>query len=221
MMIDSVLGYSYDISIINSESQHFTVVFNAFIMMTLFNEINARKISGERNVFKDIHKNPYYYIIWIICFFGQVIEILVNKKKLILIFLFFEVIIVQVGGKVFSCVALEIDHWIWCLFLGICTLIWHQLMLFIPDSFVESLTSCNCKKAKVDSIKSDYYKGNGVDSHTSIDIDKLAQSKILWVRGIGRIHNQLDVVSAFKARLEESVKSRSLNGSRSSLREQR
>ena len=73
MLIDSVLAYSYDISIINAESQHFTVVFNAFIMMTLFNEINARKINGERNVFRDIHKNPYYYIIWIICFAAQVI----------------------------------------------------------------------------------------------------------------------------------------------------
>ncbi|VDL86775.1 unnamed protein product [Nippostrongylus brasiliensis] len=33
-------------------SQHFTIVFNAFVMMTLFNEINARKVHGERNVFK-------------------------------------------------------------------------------------------------------------------------------------------------------------------------
>lgn len=33
-------------------SQHFTIVFNTFVMMTLFNEINARKIHGERNVFQ-------------------------------------------------------------------------------------------------------------------------------------------------------------------------
>jgi len=32
--------------------QHFTIVFNTFVMMTLFNEVNARKIHGERNVFK-------------------------------------------------------------------------------------------------------------------------------------------------------------------------
>jgi Ca2+ transporting ATPase len=35
-------------------SEHFTIVFNTFVMMTLFNEINARKIHGERNVFKVI-----------------------------------------------------------------------------------------------------------------------------------------------------------------------
>jgi magnesium-transporting ATPase (P-type) len=33
-------------------SEHFTFVFNTFAMMTLFNEFNARKIHGERNVFK-------------------------------------------------------------------------------------------------------------------------------------------------------------------------
>ncbi|CAF4542577.1 unnamed protein product, partial [Rotaria magnacalcarata] len=32
----------------------FTMVFNAFVLMTLFNEINARKLHGERNVFKGI-----------------------------------------------------------------------------------------------------------------------------------------------------------------------
>lgn len=33
-------------------TQHFTIVFNTFVMMTLFNEINCRKVHGERNVFK-------------------------------------------------------------------------------------------------------------------------------------------------------------------------
>lgn len=33
-------------------SNHFTIVFNTFVMMTLFNEINSRKVHGERNVFK-------------------------------------------------------------------------------------------------------------------------------------------------------------------------
>lgn len=33
-------------------SKHLTVVFNAFVWMQLFNEINARKIAGEINVFE-------------------------------------------------------------------------------------------------------------------------------------------------------------------------
>ena len=35
-------------------SEHFTMIFNAFVLMTLFNEINCRKIHGEKNVFRGI-----------------------------------------------------------------------------------------------------------------------------------------------------------------------
>lgn len=56
-------------------SQHFTVIFNTFVMMTLFNEINARKIHGQRNVFSGIFTNPIYYCIWIATAASQV------KKK--------------------------------------------------------------------------------------------------------------------------------------------
>jgi len=46
-------------------SQHFTIIFNSFVLMTLFNEINARKIHGQRNVFSGIFTNPIFYSIWI------------------------------------------------------------------------------------------------------------------------------------------------------------
>ena len=38
-------------------SQHYTLIFNTFVLMQLFNEINARKVHGERNVFsgRDLH----------------------------------------------------------------------------------------------------------------------------------------------------------------------
>ena len=54
-------------------SVHFTMIFNAFVMMTLFNEINARKIHGQRNVFIGLFTNPIYYVIWIATFIGQVL----------------------------------------------------------------------------------------------------------------------------------------------------
>lgn len=38
-------------------TQHFTIIFNTFVWMQIFNEINARKIHGERNVFKGILNN--------------------------------------------------------------------------------------------------------------------------------------------------------------------
>jgi Ca2+ transporting ATPase len=53
-------------------TQHFTMIFNVFVLMTLFNEINARKIHGERNVFKGLFANPIFYSIWIVTLFLQV-----------------------------------------------------------------------------------------------------------------------------------------------------
>lgn len=53
-------------------SEHFTVIFNTFVMMTLFNEVNARKIHGQRNVFEGLNRNPVFMAVWIGTFIGQV-----------------------------------------------------------------------------------------------------------------------------------------------------
>lgn len=55
-------------------SQHFTIIFNTFVMMTLFNEINARKIHGQRNVFEGFFTNPIFYSIWIGTMASQVMN---------------------------------------------------------------------------------------------------------------------------------------------------
>lgn len=54
-------------------TQHFTVIFNSFVFMTLFNEFNARKIHGQRNIFEGIFTNPIFYSIWITTVVSQVI----------------------------------------------------------------------------------------------------------------------------------------------------
>ena len=61
-------------------SPQFTMVFNAFVLMTLFNEINSRKLHGERNVFRGIFSNPFFYCIWIGCFGAQVRELSRGNK---------------------------------------------------------------------------------------------------------------------------------------------
>ena len=66
-------------------SVHFTMVFNTFVMMTIFNEINARKIHGQRNVFIGLFTNPIYYTIWIFTFIGQVMSFLCIKSALLLL----------------------------------------------------------------------------------------------------------------------------------------
>lgn len=57
---------------------HSSMVFNTFVMMQLFNEINSRKVHGERNVFKGITHNPVFLIIMGGTFVVQVSTDLVN-----------------------------------------------------------------------------------------------------------------------------------------------
>ncbi|KAJ1358335.1 ATPase, Ca transporting, plasma membrane [Parelaphostrongylus tenuis] len=95
-------------------SQHFTIVFNAFVMMTLFNEVNARKVHNERNVFKGLISNRVFCIIWLSTFIGQIL-------------------ITQFGGAWFSTAPLNKSQWLVCLVLGLSTLIWGQVVATIPS----------------------------------------------------------------------------------------
>ncbi|XP_049291804.1 plasma membrane calcium-transporting ATPase 1 isoform X3 [Anopheles funestus] len=99
---------------LNSEAtQHFTIIFNVFVFMTLFNELNARKIHGQRNIFQGLFTNPIFYSIWIITLVSQVF-------------------IIQFGKVAFSTKALNIEQWLWSVFFGLGTLIWGQIVTSIP-----------------------------------------------------------------------------------------
>lgn len=56
-----------------------------------------------------------------------------------------QILIVQFGGKPFSCMKLTIEQWLWCVFFGLGSLLWGQVRL---DSIVfhQSLTSSVKKK---------------------------------------------------------------------------
>lgn len=103
-----------------SPSEHFTVIFNTFVMFQIFNEVNARKIHGERNVFNGIWRNWIFIVIMI----GQVTV---------------QAIIVQFGSVVFSTRALSLDLWLWCIFLGSTELLIGQLLTLIPVSKLPEL----------------------------------------------------------------------------------
>ncbi|CAF3284024.1 unnamed protein product [Rotaria sp. Silwood2] len=94
-------------------SEHFTMIFNIFTLMTLFNQINCRKIHGEKNIFRGIFRNPLFYGIWILTFVMQIT-------------------LVQYGSYVFSCVALTFQQWMWCLLFGVIVLLWNQVLNLIP-----------------------------------------------------------------------------------------
>lgn len=56
-------------------SVHYTLIFNTFVCMQLFNEINCRNLKGEINVFKGMLKNPLFCSILLVTSILQVIMV--------------------------------------------------------------------------------------------------------------------------------------------------
>jgi Ca2+ transporting ATPase len=54
-------------------SRHFTVVFNVFVLLQIFNMINARKIHDEINIFESLFENSMFVGIWLLIFVLQVL----------------------------------------------------------------------------------------------------------------------------------------------------
>ncbi|CAG9570216.1 unnamed protein product [Danaus chrysippus] len=146
-------------------SAHFTIIFNTFVMMTLFNEINARKIHGQRNVFQGLFTNPIFYSIWI----GTALS---------------QVVIIQFGGMAFSTAGLTIDQWLWCLFFGAGTLVWAQLVTTIPTRKIPKKLSWGRGQPDAETLPT----GPDYDS----DLDKKPRAgQILWIRGLTRLQTQV------------------------------
>lgn len=56
-----------------AKSRHYTMIFNTFVLMQLFNEWNSRKLRGEFNILKGIQKNKLFLIVSGATFLLQVI----------------------------------------------------------------------------------------------------------------------------------------------------
>jgi magnesium-transporting ATPase (P-type) len=57
--------YCQDAHGCGTRSQHFTIVFNTFVWLQLFNEINARKIHNEKNQFQGFMYNNMFLAVMI------------------------------------------------------------------------------------------------------------------------------------------------------------
>ncbi|XP_053170985.1 plasma membrane calcium-transporting ATPase 2 isoform X4 [Scomber japonicus] len=164
-------------------SEHYTIIFNTFVMMQLFNEINARKIHGERNVFDGIFRNPIFCSIVFGTFAMQIV-------------------IVQFGGKPFSCQPLDLEKWMWCVFLGLGELVWGQVIASIPNSRLRFLRRAGQLSQKDELPEEDVNEDNEEIDHAERE---LRRGQILWFRGLNRIQTQIRVVNAFRSSLYEGL----------------
>ncbi|XP_075751418.1 plasma membrane calcium-transporting ATPase 3 isoform X12 [Rhipicephalus microplus] len=150
-------------------SEHFTIIFNTFVMMTLFNEVNARKIHGERNIFEGLLTNPIFYSILIITAVAQVI-------------------IVQYGSVFFQTKALSLDQWLWCVFFGCGTLVWGQLVTTVPTKRIPKTFTWGSGAPEEMNATASLVE-DGSSGSLSQDVKRTGQ--ILWIRGLTRLQTQV------------------------------
>jgi P-type Ca2+ transporter type 2B len=99
----------------DAPTEHYTLVFTTFVMMQIFNQINARKLHDERNIFAGITSNPTFIVISLGEFFMQVI-------------------ITQLGGQPFKCAGLTAGQWGAAILIGLGCMPYAYLLRMIPRS---------------------------------------------------------------------------------------
>ncbi|NWZ16038.1 AT2B2 ATPase, partial [Agelaius phoeniceus] len=166
-------------------SEHYTIIFNTFVMMQLFNEINARKIHGERNVFDGIFRNPIFCTIVLGTFAIQIV-------------------IVQFGGKPFSCSPLQLDQWMCKLniFGTKMELSRYKVIATIPTSRLKFLKEAGRLTEKEEVPEEELNEDVEEIDHAERE---LRRGQILWFRGLNRIQTQIRVVKAFRSSLYEGL----------------
>jgi len=94
-------------------SVHYTILFNTFVFMQVFNEINSRKVDLQKNVFEGIFTNWIFVIIIVATVIVQAL-------------------IVQFGGQAIRTVGLDWVQWLYCVGIAYFTLPWGFLLRLIP-----------------------------------------------------------------------------------------
>ena len=97
-----------------------TVIFNTFVWLQFFNEINCRRLDNKLNVFEGIHKNFFFIIIMLVIIAGQAM-------------------IITFGGAAFSTTSLNIKQWLVSVLLGVLSLFSGALIRIIPTTHFEFL----------------------------------------------------------------------------------
>lgn len=100
--------------------QHYTIFFNVFVFLQVFNEINCRKLArSEINVFENFFNNPMFLFVIITTFVTQWI-------------------LVQIGGVVMHCSPLPFSIFLDSILLGAVSLVVGVLIKkFVPETMFE------------------------------------------------------------------------------------
>ncbi|KAF0645504.1 hypothetical protein FPSE5266_01817 [Fusarium pseudograminearum] len=94
-----------------------TLVFNTFVWLQIFNEINNRRLDNKLNIFDGLHRNIFFIVINLIMIGGQII-------------------IIFVGGDAFEIVRLSGKEWGLSIGLGAISIPWGVAIRLCPDEWI-------------------------------------------------------------------------------------
>ncbi|CAG8488589.1 9310_t:CDS:2 [Diversispora eburnea] len=139
-----------------------TVIFNTFVFMQIFNEVNCRRLDNKLNIFKNIWANKFFVFIFVIMIGTQIL-------------------LVTFGGAAFQTESLNIQEWLVCIGLGFLSIPIGVIIRLLPSES-KLQTAPQTRPSSSFSIEMD---GRGVwdDAHTKVK-DQL--SVIRTLRG-GRL----------------------------------
>lgn len=119
----------------NVNGYHFTIFFNIFVYMQVFNSINARKLQkDEYNVFEGIFGNWLYLLIQGIIVLGQII-------------------LVTFGGRAVRTHPLSVAQHCQCLLISSLTLVWGFLAKLLPIDVSEKVEDEEDRRKVPDTFK--------------------------------------------------------------------
>lgn len=96
-----------------------TVVFNTFVWLQIFNQLNNRRLDNKLNVFEGIFRNWFYWIINVVMIGGQVL-------------------IVFIGGRAFSVTRISGSNWAIGIVLGALSIPVAVMIRLIPNALVRA-----------------------------------------------------------------------------------
>ncbi|KAI1231009.1 hypothetical protein IHE44_0008448 [Lamprotornis superbus] len=112
------------------------------------------------------------------------------------------IIIVEFGGKPFSCSGLTLSQWFWCIFIGVGELLWGQdlrlshchvpecpqLICTVPTSHLKFLKEAGHGITKEEIPEEELPEDVDEIDHAEME---LRRGQILWFRGLNRIQTQV------------------------------
>ena len=121
----------------------YTIIFNAFIMMQLFNMINARKL-GERqfNIFSGLFNNGLFIVVYVLMkspLLNRPEKMLNNGLFIVVYVLMWLVQIASTmyGGRPLRTVPLTLEQNLICAGIGAFSLVWAVFVKMIPGSWFD------------------------------------------------------------------------------------